>query len=194
MLYRDLADGRRQIMQFSLPGDLVDPCNLILETRDFSIAAITPVQYSLVSFADLAVTIEQQPNLALALLWSEAKDVYLLRCHLLSVGRLTAKERLACLFLELWERLTAIGQVDDDHFQMPANQQMLADATGLSAVHVSRTLHSMHVEGLIRREKHGYLLINCESLRKLVPDSLIGDKLVSVTDRLAIVTRGGKGA
>ena len=65
-----------------------------------------------------------------------------MRSHLLSVGRLTAKERIAALFLELAERLTAIGQADSQHFQMHANQEMLADATGLSSVHVSRTLRA----------------------------------------------------
>lgn len=170
MLYRDIADGRRQIMQFCLPGDLVDPCNLLLAERDFSIAAVTQVTYSLVSFADLTEVIEKHPRLALPLLWSEGREIYMLRCHLLSVGRLTAKERLAALFLELSERLTAIGQADNQHFQMHASQEMLADATGLSSVHVSRTLHAMQDEGLIKRQGHGYLILDYVRLRQLVPD------------------------
>jgi len=176
MLYRDVTDGRRQIMQFCLSGDLVDPCNLLLEMRDFSVAAVTPVTYSLVGFGDLSTVIENHPRLALPLLWSEAREVYLLRSHLLSVGRLTAKERLAALFLELSARLTAIGHADSQHFQMHANQEMLADATGLSSVHVSRTLHAMQDEGLIERKGHGYLIIDCVRLRQLVPDMLIKEK------------------
>ena len=176
MLYRDIADGRRQIMQFCLAGDLVDPCSLLLEKRDFSIAAITQVHYSLVSFADLSAVIECHARLALPLLWSEAREIYLLRSHLLSVGRLTAKERMAALFLELAERLTVIGQADSKHFQLYANQEMLADATGLSAVHISRTLHTMQDEGLIERQGHGYLVIDYARLRQLVPDMLIGGK------------------
>jgi CRP-like cAMP-binding protein len=173
ILYRDLADGRRQIMQFCLPGDLVDPCNLLMERRDFSIAAVTEVSYSIIGFAELTATIERHPGLALGLLWSEAREIYLLRSHLLSVGRLTAKERLAALFLELWERLTAIGQAGGDHFQMHVNQEMLADATGLSTVHVNRTLNAMQAEGLIERHGHGFLIINYQQLRWLVPDMLI---------------------
>lgn len=176
MLYRDIADGRRQIMQFCLPGDLVDPCSLLLEQRDFSIAAITPVTYSLVRFADLSAIIESHVRLALPLLWSEARELYLLRSHLLSVGRLAAKERIAALFLELAERLTAIGQADSQHFQMHANQEMLADAMGLSSVHVSRTLHAMQDEGLIERQGNGYLILDYVRLRQLVPDMLVGDK------------------
>jgi len=188
MLYRDLADGRRQIMQFCLAGDLVDPCNLLLTKRDFSIAAVTKVTYSLVSFSELTAVIERYPGLALGLLWGEAREIYLLRSHLLSVGRLTAKERLASLFLELWERLTVVGQAGSEYFQMPANQEMLADATGLSSVHVSRTLNAMQAEGLIERHGHGYLLINYALLRDLVPDMLIPDKLPCDTATMTLVT------
>lgn len=194
ILYRDLADGRRQIMQFCLAGDLVDPCNLLLAKRDFSIAAVTKVSYSLVSFSELTATIERYPGLALGLLWGEAREIYLLRSHLLSVGRLTAKERLASLFLELWERLTVVGEASGDHFQMPANQEMLADATGLSSVHVSRTLNAMQAEGLIERHGHGYLLINYALLRELVPDMLIPDKLSADMAGVTIVTEPGKGS
>lgn len=192
MLYRDLADGRRQIMQFCLSGDLVDPCNLLMDKRDFSICAVTQVTYSFVSFTDLTTIIDDHPGLALPLLWSEAREVYLLRSHLLSVGRLTAKERLASLFLELWERLTAIGQAGSHQFQMHANQEMLADATGLSSVHVSRTLNAMQAEGLIERHGHGYLLIDYARLRQLVPDMLIQDAVFSMPDRLTAVTSGSK--
>lgn len=194
ILYRDLADGRRQIMQFCLPGDLVDPCNLLMDRRDFSIAAVTPVTYSVIGFAELTETIESHPGLALALLWSEAREIYLLRSHLLSVGRLTAKERLAALFLELWERLTAIGHAGGDHFQMHVNQEMLADATGLSTVHVSRTLNTMQVEGLIERHGHGYLVINYPRLRQLVPDLLSADKLSAAPDWFSALTPGSKGS
>lgn len=192
MLYRDLADGRRQVMQFCLSGDLVDPCNLLMEKRDFSIAAVTQVTYSLVSFIDLTTVIANHPGLAWPLLWSEAREIYLLRSHLLSVGRLTAKERLASLFLELWERLTAIGQTGRHNFQMHANQEMLADATGLSSVHVSRTLNVMQSEGLIERQGHGYLIIDYVRLRQLVPDMLIKDTVFSIPERLTAVTPSSK--
>lgn len=172
MLYRDLADGRRQVMQFCLPGDLVDPCSLLMRRRDFSIVAISPLRYSTVTLAQLTEIIGAHPDLALPLLWNEARDIYLLRRHLLSVGRMTARERLAALLLELWERLSAAGQVSNGSFTLHANQQMLGDATGLSAIHVSRTLRAMEREGLINRGSGKRLSVDHEALQKQIPDML----------------------
>lgn len=175
MVHRELRDGRRQIIQFSLPGDLIDPCNILAEHRDFCVVAITPVRYSFISLERLATVIEAHPRLVLPLLWNEAREVYRLRSHLLSVGRLSARERLASVFLELWERLQTIGQTHNNHFCMHASQGMLADATGLSAVHVSRTLQRMEKDGLIDRSNGQHWHFNIEGLRALVPDMLINN-------------------
>ena len=171
MIYRDLSDGRRQIMQFCLPGDLVDPCSLLAKRRDFSIAAISRLTFSDVSLNELTSLISQHPHLALPLLWNEARDIYLLRRHLLGVGRMTAKERLAALFLEIYERLSMVGHATGGSFKLYANQKILGDATGLSAVHVSRTMQSMEREELIERSG-GTLTIDREGLHRLVPDML----------------------
>jgi len=170
IIYRDLNDGRRQIMQFCLPGDLVDPCSLLVSRRDFAIAAISPVTYSEVSLDDLTRVISEHPHLALPLLWNEAREIYLLRRHLLSIGRMTAVERLAALFMELADRLAIAGFAADDSFNLHATQQMLGDATGLSAVHVSRTMRSMARDHLIERSGHNRLAINRKGLQKLIPD------------------------
>jgi CRP-like cAMP-binding protein len=172
IIYRDLSDGRRQIMQFCLPGDLVDPCSLLVSRRDFSIAAISPVRYSHVNLDDLTRVISQHPHLALPLLWNEAREVYLLRRHLLSIGRMTAIERLAALFLELSERLATAGYATDGRFNLHATQQMLGDATGLSAVHVSRTIRTMEARHLIKRSGRSMVTINQKGLQRLIPDLL----------------------
>lgn len=170
MIYRDLTDGRRQIMQFCLPGDLVDPCSLLVSRRDFAIAAISPITYSEVSLDDLTQIISEYPRLALPLLWNEAREIYLLRRHLLSIGRMNAVERLAALFLELSERLALAGYAPDGSFILHATQQMLGDATGLSAVHVSRTMRSMEDQQLIERSGRNRLTIDQAGLQKLIPD------------------------
>jgi CRP/FNR family transcriptional regulator len=172
-IYRDLSDGRRQIMQFCLPGDLVDPCSLLVSRRDFAIASISPIQYSEVSLADLTQVISEHPQLALPLLWNEARDIYLLRRHLLSIGRMTAMERLAALFLELADRLATAGFATNGSFILHATQKMLGDATGLSAVHVSRTMRAMEDERLIERSGHNRLTIDRHGLQQLIPDLLM---------------------
>jgi CRP-like cAMP-binding protein len=170
MIYRDLSDGRRQIMQFCLPGDLADPCSLLLRRRDFSIAAISPMRYSEVTLDQLTSIIDEHPRLALPLLWNEARDIYLLRRHLLSIGRMTARERLSALFLELWERLSVSGYLTNGSFVMHANQQMLGDATGLSAIHVSRTLRKMEIDKLITRSGRNRISVDHQALQKQIPD------------------------
>ena len=179
MLYRDLADGRRQVMQFCLPGDLVDPCSLLMRRRDFSVAAISPMRYSEVTLPQLTDIIGAHPGLALPLLWNEARDIYLLRRHLLSVGRMSARERLAALFLELWERLAASGQLHNGSFNLPPNQQMLGDATGLSAIHVSRTLRKMESDKLITRSGRNCMTIDYQAVQKLIPDLLAAKPRIS---------------
>ena len=170
MLYRDLTDGRRQIMYFCLPGDLVDPCSLLLGRRDFSVAAITELRYSRVTLEQLVSIVGVQPRLALPLLSNDARDLLLLRAHLLSVGRMSARERIAALLLELWERLLRVDAARDGQLRLEASQQMLADATGLSAIHVNRVLRRMEREGLVRREARHLLVIDHQKLRALVPD------------------------
>jgi CRP-like cAMP-binding protein len=69
--------------------------------------------------------------------------------HLVRMGRLSAKERLIHLLLELWERLEKVGLVDGDTFKIPLTQEIFADALGLSVVHVNRTLKALRKEGLV---------------------------------------------
>lgn len=165
--YRDLENGRRQIMDFVLPGDLCDPCVLIAERCDFSVAAITPLTYSLISLARLMELVQRVPKIALLLWWEEAAEADRLRSHLAAVGRKNACERIAQLLIELWSRLSAIHRTTDWSFTCPITQEMIADATGLSTIHVNRVLRRMEREDLIRRDGKTYTLIDVARLRHI---------------------------
>lgn len=154
--YRDLENGRRQIMDFVLPGDLCDPCVLIAERSDFAVAAITDLVYSVIAQTQLLDLVKQHPRIALLLWWDEAAEADRLRSHLAAVGRRSAYERVAQLLIELWGRLKAIHQATDNGFQSPLTQEMIADATGLSPIHVNRVLRRMETEGLIHRNAKTY--------------------------------------
>lgn len=169
---RTLTDGRRQVMEFCLAGDLVDPCGLLVRERDFAIEAVTDLSYGLVTFADLTALIAEHPRLALPLLWSEARELSLMRRHLVSIGRMSARERLAALFVELWQRGSSAGLADGQAFELPVSQQLIADATGLSAVHVNRTLTAMERDALLRRLGRRILLTDFAALAAVVPDRL----------------------
>lgn len=165
--HRTLPDGRRQILEFILPGDLCDPSVFVTPRAGFSLTTITGCQYSLIGAASLLDLLSRSPRLGAMLWWIEAEEQSLLGDHVVALGRLTAEERLAHLLWELWWRLRRVSLASEDGFELPATQEMIADATGLSVVHVNRTLRSMERSGIIRRLDHAYRIRSPRRLRAL---------------------------
>lgn len=144
---RILPDGRRQIFSFLLPGDLI-------EARDAqglgSRAVIALTRLEVVDSArQLAADSEQREILVRALTSSMLRREERLYDNLMRMGRLTAKERMIHLLLELRERLDRIGLVEGDAFKIPLTQEIFADALGLSVVHINRTLKLLRREGSV---------------------------------------------
>jgi len=165
--HRNLADGRRQIIDFLLPGDFSDPSAFVTRHADSAITAITPVSYSMINARALLDAVTRSPRLGVYLWWIEAQEAALLRRHLFAVGRMNARERIAQLILELWTRLSLVVPKPPRAFHIPAAQEMIADATGLSIVHVSRTLSLLQKEGVIHRKGHNYQIIDLPALRRI---------------------------
>lgn len=167
MRHRSLPDGRRQIIDFMLPGDFCDPSIFVSGRSDSAVTSITTVSYSSVSQASLLDAVLHSPRLGVYLWWLEAQEAALLRAHLFVVGRMRAIERVAYLVWELWSRISLLQREPLAAFDMPASQEMLADATGLSVVHVCRTLGQLEREGLLKRQGHNYQVLNPARLREL---------------------------
>lgn len=147
--HKALPDGRRQVVNFVLPGDIIGIyCNLF-ETADHSVTTLTSVEVA--SFAPERVVemFRQHPRLAAALAWSGAKEEAIVAERLLSLGRRTALERTAHLIVEMLRRLSQVGLVENERFTLPVTQEILADALGLSIVHINRTLRRLRSSGLI---------------------------------------------
>lgn len=147
--YKDLPDGRRQIVGFFLPGDFCDLNIYILRELDHSIGALTAVRYYEIQPEQFQAVIEERPHLLRALLWHEMVSSGIQREWLLSIGQRSPFERLAHLFVELYYRLQAVGLAAGLSFELPITQNHLAEANGLSLVHLNRTLQEMRREGLI---------------------------------------------
>jgi CRP-like cAMP-binding protein len=97
----------------------------------------------------LSPILERLPNLAIAL-WRDAViDGGIYRQWLTGVGRRTAKQRVAHLICETFDRMEAVGLTNDDHFSFPVTQAQMGDALGLSPVHVNRTVQELRQESLI---------------------------------------------
>ncbi len=147
--YKQLEDGRRQIVAFFLPGDLCDLNSFILREMDHSIGTLTPVTFAEISRANLEEVMMGHPRLVQALWWETLVTTAILREWTMNLGQRSALERMAHLLCELFLRLRAVGLTDGDTCELPVTQAELAEATGLSAVHVNRTLQELRGSGLI---------------------------------------------
>jgi CRP-like cAMP-binding protein len=149
MLHRTLDDGRRQILKFALPGDFLGFQPALDAPVLHSAQALTPVTLCVFKREALMQMFREHPTLAIRMAWITAREEASAHDHLTSLGRRPAKERLAHLFLELHQRLSARGAVDERAgIPVPLKQEHLADALGLTTIHVNRTLRVLREAGL----------------------------------------------
>jgi CRP-like cAMP-binding protein len=147
--YKQLEDGRRQVVSFFLPGDICDLNVFILREMDHSIGSITDV-----AIADLSRDFFEEisagyPRIVTALWWESLVDAAIQREWTLNLGQRTALERMAHLLCEMFFRLRLAGLTNGDSCDFPLTQADLADASGLSKVHVNRTLQELRSANLI---------------------------------------------
>jgi len=147
--YKVMEDGRRQIVDFLVPGDLCDLNIYILREMDHSIGAITPVVYAQISREAFEAATEGRTRLMQALWWDTLVSSAIQREWIANIGQRSALERVAHLLLELFHRMEAVGLTDGDRCAMPITQTELADALGLTAVHINRMVQELRGTGLI---------------------------------------------
>ncbi len=147
--YKMLEDGRRQVIAYFLPGDLCDLNVFTLRQMDHSIGAITPVTISEISRNGYDQLMRGHLRLTQALWWEFLVANATQREWAVNLGQRDAVERVAHLFCELFLRLKSVGLTRGDSCEMPLTQPELGEATGLSAVHVNRTLQELRASSLI---------------------------------------------
>lgn len=147
--YKQLPDGRRQIVAFFVPGDICDMEVYILKEMDHSVGAITTVRAAEIDQDDFERLMLEHPRVTQALHWDTLVTVAVQREWTLNIGQRTAYERLAHLFCELFLRLRVVGLTRGDTCDFPITQADLADATGLTSVHVNRMLQDLRRDGMI---------------------------------------------
>jgi CRP-like cAMP-binding protein len=151
--YKILPDGERQIVDFQMPGDFLGLRSILFRTADHSIEAVTEIEASEVLASDILDAFRDAPRLATAVLWAASRDEAMVVEHLVNLGRRSAEERMAHFLLELGARLKLVGLGDRTGFDCPLTQYHLADALGLSAVHVNRVLRHLREDGLVTFQK-----------------------------------------
>lgn len=147
--YKVLQSGARQIVDFQIPGDFLGLRSILLQTSDHGIEPITNIEVSEVMASDLLEAFSQNLRLATAILWAASHDEAMVVEHLVDIGRRNAVERTGHYLLELGMRLALVGMGSRQGYDCPLTQYHLADALGLSAVHVNRVLRRLREMGLL---------------------------------------------
>lgn len=148
--YSLLRNGGRQIFGYLLPGDLCDVHVFMLDKMDHSIALLSDATVVKVPAAEMLDLINRYPRIERALWIATLVTESTLRQWVVNIGRRDAFERTAHLFCELWQRMQAVGLVNEtDQFDLPLTQSELADTLGMTSVHINRILQRLREGGLI---------------------------------------------
>ena len=147
---KTLRDGRRQILNFVLPGDVVGLAAPFFAVSDYSVTTIEPSSVTELTFSRFTEIFHTQPRLGAALCWQLAQEEAVISEHLVNIGRRDAYRRVGHLYAELYWRLDTVGLVQDFTYTLPLSQTILADALGLSFVHISRTIRRLRQDGLVQ--------------------------------------------
>ena len=147
-VYKTTQTGKRQVMAFHVPGDVPDLQSLHLKMLDNSISAVGPCRIGFIQHDAMRQVLRLHPRLEAVLWRCTLIDAALVREWLLNVGRREAYVRTAHLFCELITRLEQVGLAPDHTCSLPMTQLELADALGITSVHVNRTLRDLKGAGL----------------------------------------------
>lgn len=148
MRYKTLSDGRRQILNFLLPGDFIGLQQELTDNATHGVEALTDVLLCVFPRDRLWEFYQHDPRLGYALTWLSASQERLVDDNLLTNGRRNATERVAMLLVQLYRRAERLGMATDGSIAFPFTQQHIADALGLSLVHTNKTLRRLAQLGL----------------------------------------------
>ncbi len=163
--YNVTAQGKRQILSFHISGDIPDLQSLHLSVMDHSLGTLIPCKLAFIHHDDLRTLMHNHPRLG-DLFWRDTLiDAAVFRQWVVNVGRRQAPARLAHLLCELLVRLRAVELVEDHIFDLPVTQAELADAQGLSTVHVNRVLQDLRGAGLISLHGKTLKVLDWEGLK-----------------------------
>jgi CRP-like cAMP-binding protein len=147
--YKLLPGGSRQIISFLMPGDFCDMHVAVLAEMDHSIATLTEAQVVSIPRDKMEELVEVRPGLVKAFWWTQLVDEGVLRATIVSMGRRTSLERVAHLLCELCFRMRNIGIASAESIVMPFTQIVLADAVGMTPVHVNRLVRKLRAAGAL---------------------------------------------
>ncbi len=164
---KTLRSGDRQLMALLVPGDLCDVEVFVLEGMDHDIVALSATTCVLIPAKMIESLLTESTKLTRALWWSTMTDSAILREWIVDHGSRDARERIAHLICEMLIRYRVVGETTDDAFAFPLTQDDLADATGMTPIHVNRMLRQLRSEGLINLKGKVLTVLDPERLQEV---------------------------
>ena len=162
--YKILKNGKRQIMALLLPGDFCDLHAGMLDQMDHTIASITATTFAYVDRAQFDELTRTRPAILRALCWATLVDEGVLRSWIVSLGVRSARERVAHLICELRERMRSIDAEQDGQFDMPLTQPDLAEALGLTPIHINRVVRQLLADKVLEIRRGEVTILNRAAL------------------------------
>ena len=161
------GDGQRQILSIHMAGDLVDLHNIYLEASDHNVQTLSRSEVAFLPKGAVSELAASRPLVARAMWTDTLVDAAIFREWVVNVGRRTSITRIAHLLCEVALRMEAAGLASDGVYQLPMTQEQIADAAGLTPVHVNRVLKELGRLGLIVRDKRSVSIPDWERLRTI---------------------------
>lgn len=165
--YKLLSEGRRQITAFLIPGDLCDVEVFVLDAVDHDIVAMMPTVCAHFTVPEMEELLVEMSPVTRALWWSTMTDSAVLRERIVDHGSRSARERICHLLYELLVRYRVVGLTDNHSFPFPLTQEQLADATGMTPVHVNRVISELKAEGLIKWKDKSISILDLPALKEI---------------------------
>ena len=165
--YTLLRNGKRQIVNLVLPGDIIGLPGGFVEKTRYSVLAMTELKLQVCSINAYVDLCYQRPQFALALSWLAIQEAIICGEHTINTGRRSPTERLAHFLLEVYGRLEAVELASDRRLELKFSQEVMSDALGLSVPHLNRTLATLRTEGLIAIDGRHIEFIDMKAIEQL---------------------------
>jgi CRP-like cAMP-binding protein len=165
--YKLLRNGKRQILNVVLPGDIVGLPGSFYERAIYAVTAITDLRMHVCPLDSYVQLCYARPQFGLALIWMAVQEATTYAEHIIDVGRRTPIERLSHFLLELHARLMAVGRADKTRFALPFSQEVIADVLGLSVPHLNRMMQQLRAEKLIADTERMVEFLDADAMQAL---------------------------
>ncbi|MGH6728210.1 MAG: Crp/Fnr family transcriptional regulator [Pseudolabrys sp.] len=167
MRYKLLRNGKRQILNVILPGDVVGLPGSFYERAVYAVTAITDLRMNVCSLEKYVQLCYRHPRYGVALAWIAVQEATTYAEHVIDVGRRTPIERLSHFLLELHARLKAVGRAEKARFTLPFSQEVIADVLGLSVPHLNRVMQQLRRENLIANTERVIEFLDAGAMQSL---------------------------